>query len=286
LLETSGPAHGNVVVFADDYPDLVEIWSRHCRVAGVELRAIPGSTHARASARLVALREAYDERTQVIAVSHVHWVSGQTLPLAELAELRRPGGPLVVVDASQSLGVVPIDLDTTPVDLFVAAGYKWTGGTFGAAVAVASERTLELLGGGIGQSVLAPSSQSYLSAYVLGASVEWLRRVGHDDVVHHQRAVMDRLREELLRRDARLLVDEPGPSGIISATFEGRSAGELVDAARLRGVSVSERRGAVRFSPFLHTDVEELRPAIDVILGQRAARVSEPRSPTSATPPG
>lgn len=67
-------------------------------------------------------------RTRAIAISHVLWSTGQVLPLREVADLAREQGALVIVDAAQSAGHVPIDLHASGVDAYAMAGQKWLCG--------------------------------------------------------------------------------------------------------------------------------------------------------------
>jgi L-cysteine/cystine lyase len=82
----------------------------------------------RASGARVVLAEADEEavlaavtpRTRLIAVSHVLWTTGRRL---DLARLRRPEGPLLLVDGAQSAGAIPVDL--TGADFFTVSAQKW-----------------------------------------------------------------------------------------------------------------------------------------------------------------
>jgi L-cysteine/cystine lyase len=70
-----------------------------------------------------ALLAAVTPRTRLVAVSHVLWTTGQRL---DLARLRRPDGPPLLVDGAQSAGAVPVDL--TGADFFTVSAQKWLCG--------------------------------------------------------------------------------------------------------------------------------------------------------------
>ena len=82
----------------------------------------------RTSGARVLLAEAHEEavlaavtpRTRLIALSHVLWTTGRRL---DLARLRRPDGPLLLVDGAQSAGAIPIDL--AGADFFTVSAQKW-----------------------------------------------------------------------------------------------------------------------------------------------------------------
>lgn len=71
------------------------------------------------------------QRTKVIALSHVLWSTGAVLPLRDVADLAARHGAMVIVDAAQSAGHVPIDLHASGVDVYAMAGQKWLCGPEG-----------------------------------------------------------------------------------------------------------------------------------------------------------
>jgi L-cysteine/cystine lyase len=70
-----------------------------------------------------ALLAAVTPRTRLIAVSHVLWTTGRRL---DLARLRRPDGPPLLVDGAQSAGAIPVDL--TGADFYTVSAQKWLCG--------------------------------------------------------------------------------------------------------------------------------------------------------------
>jgi L-cysteine/cystine lyase len=70
-----------------------------------------------------ALLAAVTPRTRLVAVSHVLWTTGRRL---DLARLREPDGPLVLVDGAQSAGAIPVDL--TGADFYTVSAQKWPCG--------------------------------------------------------------------------------------------------------------------------------------------------------------
>lgn len=74
--------------------------------------------------------------TRLVAISHVLWNSGQVLPLAEIVATchRYPAqsAPVrVLVDAAQSVGVLPLNLAESGVDFYAFTGHKWWCGAAG-----------------------------------------------------------------------------------------------------------------------------------------------------------
>ena len=70
-----------------------------------------------------AVLAAVTPRTRLIAVSHVRWTTGRRL---DLARLRRPDGPPLLVDGAQSAGAMAVDL--AGADFYTVSAQKWLCG--------------------------------------------------------------------------------------------------------------------------------------------------------------
>src|SRR5438445_656140 len=88
---------------------------------------------------------AVDGRTRVLAVSAVEFASGFRNDLDALGELCRDKGVFFFVDAIQSLGVFPLDVQRTPIDSLAADGHKWLLGPEGAGIGYIRREWIERL---------------------------------------------------------------------------------------------------------------------------------------------
>ena len=117
-----------VLVLADDYPSNWYTWQRFAARTGAEVVAVE-RRDGRSWGQAVV--EATDERTAVVAVLAVHWTDGGAVDLAAIGDRAREAGAALVVDASQGLGAMPLDLAAVRPDYLVSVGYKWLLGPFG-----------------------------------------------------------------------------------------------------------------------------------------------------------
>jgi selenocysteine lyase/cysteine desulfurase len=126
-----------VLVLADDYPSNWYTWQRFSRRTGAEVVAV-----ARRDGRTwgEAVLEALDERTAVVAVLAVHWTDGGAVDLATVGARAREAGAALVVDASQAVGAMPLDLAAIRPDYLVTVGYKWLLGPFALGYLYVAER--------------------------------------------------------------------------------------------------------------------------------------------------
>jgi L-cysteine/cystine lyase len=105
----------------DEEDEVVTTDQEHFGLVG-PLRA-SGARVVLAEADEDALLAAVTPRTRLIAVSHVLWTTGRRL---DLARLRRPDGPPLLVDGAQSAGAIPVDLAGT--DFYTVSAQKWLCG--------------------------------------------------------------------------------------------------------------------------------------------------------------
>lgn len=73
-----------------------------------------------------------DEKTAVVVLTHVHYVSGEIFPMAETTQRAHDAGALMVWDLSHTAGAVATDLSAADVDFAVGCGYKHLNGGPGA----------------------------------------------------------------------------------------------------------------------------------------------------------
>jgi selenocysteine lyase/cysteine desulfurase len=114
-----------VVVTALDFPTVPYQWLAK---TGVELVVVESPDGI--SVPVEAIARAVDDRTALVATSHVYFTSGAIQDIASIAAAAHARGALCLIDAYQSVGQVPVDAPATGADILLAGGLKWLlGGT-------------------------------------------------------------------------------------------------------------------------------------------------------------
>lgn len=91
------------------------------------------------------IQEHLQEETKLVVLSHLLWNTGQVLPLKKITRVCHEKGVLVLVDAAQSVGSLPLDLPDTGVDFYAFTGHKWLCGPAGVGgVYISAERFSQL----------------------------------------------------------------------------------------------------------------------------------------------
>lgn len=135
-------AKQNIVILARQFPSNVYIWRRLADASGAELRTVgpPEEALHRGREWNERLLEAVEGDTAIVALGQAHWTDGTLFDLAALAARCREVGAALVLDGTQSVGALQLDIGSIRPDALVCAGYKWLMGPYSIGVAYFGSR--------------------------------------------------------------------------------------------------------------------------------------------------
>ena len=116
-----------LLVLADEFPSNVYPWRDLAERSGGQVVAVRRPEDGDWTRAVLA---ELDERTALVALPHCHWTDGGLVDLARVGDRAREVGAALAVDATQSLGALPLDVAEVKPDFLVAAGYKWLMGPY------------------------------------------------------------------------------------------------------------------------------------------------------------
>ncbi|MEO1068922.1 MAG: aminotransferase class V-fold PLP-dependent enzyme, partial [Cyanobacteria bacterium J06638_6] len=125
---------GDHILLSDcEHPGIVAAVQEICRRHNVTYSRCPLGDTVNGGDPVAVVAQYLQPRTRLLIVSHILWNTGQVLPLKSLVELchDRPHPVLVLVDAAQSVGALPLDLPSLGVDFYAFTGHKWWCGPAG-----------------------------------------------------------------------------------------------------------------------------------------------------------
>ena len=272
----------NVVSTEIVFPSTVYPWHRVANSTGCEIRLAKEKNNFMHSDDIIAL---IDQHTAVVCISHVEYGNGQTFDLQLLAGAAQERDALLVVDATQSAGAIPIDVQTCPVDALICGAYKWLCGPFGAAFMYVAPHLAEKLEPGLvgfrshknmwdldASRIDYPqaakkfefSTMAFGCAVGLTRAIDFLNEIGVENIFHYNRQLADILITGLRSRDAVITspLDAEDRSSIVTAYFENIDSKEIIKGLKATQVFVSSRAGAIRFSPHLYNTAEDMDSAL------------------------
>lgn len=239
------------------------------------------------------LEEAIDERTALVVTSHAYFRSGALQDVERLQRRAREMGALLVVDAYQAAGCVPIDLAAGGFDFFVAGCHKWLcGGPGGGFLYVRPELIQQLEPSLVGwfslanpfayEKTRAPElnkgilrflngTPNVLALFAARQGLEWVEKIGLGSIRSHSQQLTNWLYARLEERG--LTVKSPRDAdkrnGMVCVDFEG--ARDCQAALERQGVIVDYRPDCgIRISPHFYnqqSDLEAFLDAFDQVRG-------------------
>lgn len=272
----------NLVTDDLEFPSNAYPW-RALAARGVECR-VAKNREGRVTLEDLAAR--VDARTRLVAVSWVAFHNGWVFPVAEIGAFCRERGILLVVDAIQGLGALPMDVRAAGIHVLAADGHKWLYGAEGGAVFFVAEEARERVPAIASGWWSLKTEGEYLeyratpysgarryepgtlpTDHVLGlsAAFDLLNDMGRTTVRDRILELAAALRDGLAARGWRIQTPEPLASGILAAVPPDGDARRWAKALEERGVIVAPREGAVRFSPHAGNDQNDIDRALEVV---------------------
>jgi cysteine desulfurase / selenocysteine lyase len=272
---------------------------RALEAQGVATTKIPADSEGFISADDV--RSALRPNTQLIAVTHASNVNGALQPIADIAEIAREHGALLLVDAAQTAGTISIDMADLGVDLLAIPGHKALMGPPGTGALLIGDRVdLDELntvreGGTGGNSEEDTQPRELPARYeagthntvgiaALGAALDFLSDVGFDEAGQHELNMTWRLIEGLTGQTGITILNPSDPSrhvAVVSITLDGWEPAEFgttldsaFEIACRTGLHCAPEAcqalgafplGTVRLSPGYWTTEDEIDQAVHAI---------------------
>jgi kynureninase len=115
-------SRGTLLTEADDFHTDRYISSGAAELTGLELRIAPRTK----------VEESIDADTNLVVLTHVHYITAERYDIADVTQTARDAGALTIWDLSHSTGAVPLQLNLDRVELAVGCGYKYLNGGPGA----------------------------------------------------------------------------------------------------------------------------------------------------------
>lgn len=282
----------NVVITAVEYPANRYPWQDLERL-GVSLIEVPQLPDGRIDAEDVA--DAITDRTRIVSISHVQYGSGHRVDLRPISAMVHRAGGHLCVDAIQSVGAMPVDVQALGIDFLAADGHKWMLGPEGCGIFYCHEDLIEMLHPAVvgwmnmvnatdygnyhfkfrlDARRFEPGSFNVPGIMALGASIELLLEVGLDRVWSRIEALTALLNDALKDKGYRVFSPRTDPSersGII--VFEPPPADvrptppleQIAADLQRQDIIIAVREGRLRASPHFYNTPAQLQGLVDAL---------------------
>lgn len=290
-----GPGDEVVISVMEHHSNLVP-WQLICQRTGATLRWFDITDDGRLDLEKAGREGLINSRTRVVSVALASNVLGTINPIATIAEQAHAVGAVLVVDASQAVPQMPVDVSSLGADLVAFTGHKMCGPTGIGILWGRYDLLADLppfLGGGEMIEVVRMTGSTYAAPphrfeagtppiaqlAALGVAADYLDGIGMDAIADHEHHLAARMLEGLQSiRGVRILgpTDATARTGTVSYTIEGVHPHDAMSLMDGRGVAVRgghhcarplhERLGiqsSLRASSYVYTTDEEIDRLVD-----------------------
>jgi selenocysteine lyase/cysteine desulfurase len=230
----------------------------------------------------------------VVNVSHVSYFTGQRIDLAALSAMVRRSNALLVVDATHSCGVVPVDAAFT--DVLVSSCYKWLLGVHGTAVFYCNGERLgnlrpPFLGWNSARALpswqaptefelpdgadrFLPGNPGFISLYILENALQRLLDVGIDAIAAHVLELSGRVLEGLSALGLSVMTPVDASERAGNVAFLAGDVDATTATLEQRGIRVWGGYGGVdrvRVSTHLFNSPDDVARLLDAMRGSQAS---------------
>jgi selenocysteine lyase/cysteine desulfurase len=281
-----------VITAKGEFPLQYTVWKPMEEREGLKLKIVSPRERFITADDLIA---AMTPRTRVVSVSLVRFNDGSLLDAPRVAAACHAQGALLLLDASQCCGALPMDVRQLGADFIVSAGYKWLLGPFGTGFFWIKSEHLEKVRPGpfywmavegsdnfaalnFEDPKPAPSAKRWdapewashfnFNLAAMDASIDFVVRMGPEMVTAHNRKLIEFMFERLPKD--RCVPASPldssrrGPYGCFAARSPEKTA-ELYQHLRKENIVVSLREGNIRVSPHVYNSERDIDRLISVI---------------------
>ncbi len=243
-------------------------------------------------------KEAFRENTRLVVTLHASNVTGMVLPIQKIGAIAHEYRVPYLVDASQTAGILPIDLNTLPIDILALPGHKGLLGPTGTGVLILPGllKLSPLIYGGTGSlsesleqpdflpDALESGTLNTVGIAGLGAAIDYLNEVGAEHIYEQERQLCTYLAEGLKTIDGLILYSQwknQDHAPIVSFNLEGQDStlvshtleqiSGIIARAGLHCAPNAHsslgtiEQGTVRFSPSHFTTKEEIEKTVETV---------------------
>ncbi len=217
------------------------------------------------------------DKIDILAISHVQWMSGFKVDLKDLGNFCKKHNVRFLVDATQSIGAIPIDIAELNIDVLIASNYKWMNAGFGTGIMYVKDSFLEEYTPAVGGhnsfkeigGEYEPGIQSYEPGHpnmygfsVLDAAIKDKMERGVASIQQHNLQL------------AAQLVNEIGETGLLVGPASMKKRSSIVFLKDEKGlwtkmqeadIVASQRGGNIRISFHYYNTEADVQKLIDVV---------------------
>ncbi len=279
-----------ILVLADQFPSHIYPWQEMAKAHQAQVVTIPRPQNGDWTAYLC---DAIDQDVAIVACPNAHWTDGSRVDLVKVGQTCRKNGAALVLDLTQSLGVMPFSVRDVDPDFMIAVTYKWLLGPYSYGFLYVAPRHQN--GVPVEENWIARKGSEdfarlvdYQPEYRPGAdrfsvgersnfmltpiaihALEMLNEWGADAIATYLSGLTDMIADKAQDMGLKVADKAHRSPHLIGLDFKGGAQGGLRDSLAARNIFVSVRGHSIRVAAHVYNDqqdVEKLFSALEDLL--------------------
>jgi selenocysteine lyase/cysteine desulfurase len=271
-----------VIVLEDDHSSPVLEWHARAEAQGFDVETVRRPDNGDWTSAVLAVIERSDAPPVSLAsISSVHWSDGGLIDVEKVGAALRQRGAIFLIDATQSVGVLAMDVRHLDPDFVIFPTYKWLLGPYGRAFLYVARRhqngiPLEQTAGGR-RDVRAENAvyfrdisyvpdarrfdmgerDHFISLEMASIGMEMMAEWGVEAIAERLRMLTDRIADGVRGFGVSVLAPHLRAPHILSLGFSDGIPKGLIEGLATEGIYVATRLGRMRISPHVYNDEED-----------------------------
>ena len=260
---------GTIIMVDSDFPSLIRPWyGAKKNGKDYQIKFAKDAINSSLTEEIIKL---IDSKTSAVVVSHVQFSTGTRIDIKRVKRAVEQVGAVLILDVTQSAGVLCFNGPGLIADAMVSSGYKWLGGHGGVALAILSDKFLEfdpLATGWMSDpepfsmntqkltfsqsaSKYTQSTISYMTVKGLESSFEKILNLTPEAISNHAQTMVGILFKSIEKSGwipFRPINDYESSPHIITIAKKNAETAHVYEKLRDKGIITSLRNGRIRIS--------------------------------------
>ncbi len=281
-----------IIIAEEQFPSNVYPWEAYAKRTGNSIKRIAAPEGEKRGEKWnEAILNSINNNTLLVALGNVHWTDGTVFRIREISDKVHSVGGYFVMDGTQSVGALPLNVQDVKPDALICAGYKWLMGPYGIALGYFGPR----LTGGIPLEegwIVRKNSEDFTSLvdyeeeyqpgakrYDVGQRSNFItlpmmrealfqvKEWGIHNIQSYIRSLSEPLIPALIDSDYQIEEDEYRAPHMFGARVPaGTEMKSVREALQSRNIHVSVRGSAIRISPNVYNDESDIEALSECLL--------------------
>lgn len=278
-----------IVVMADQFPSNVYPWKELAEEKGAVIETVDWPSDGNWTAALIA---AIDENTAIVASANAHWTNGTKIDLVEIGRKSREVGAALVLDLTQTLGVMPFSVKDVDPDYMIVGSYKWLLGPYSFGFMYVAPRHhggkpieeswitrkdahdfarlvdyKDEYEGGARRFDMGEKS-NFINAPIAACALRLILSLGVENIAAYLKSLTDYIAERAHAIGLSVADDDQRAPNLIGINFADGVPPHIAPALAAKNIFVSIRGDSIRVAPHIYNDKADIDRLFDVLVSE------------------